>query len=300
MDLEFAKVIITVELETDFPDACALFISRKEFSAAFRRMVGCRCSDCDSCTRTSTCPYYQAFAQGVSSDPAAVKRFQKPPLPFVFDFPVIPPVPNRGTELEANLVLVGSAVNQLDVFIAAFLQCGLVGRAGASIRKVESIDYAGNRHRLEERGGKWASGGLPLLSLRGLGKTAMLPMDNITISIETPMRILHDAKPLRELAFSAIARALMRRVSSIAYYYGGREKTEFDFKWLAMKSTSVAAQQYGFRWVEWAKGFSGVIGKGTFTGDMEEFHPFLLAGEYLHVGKGAAFGLGRFRLEREG
>jgi hypothetical protein len=35
---------------------------------------------------------------------------------------------------------------------------------------------------------------------------------------------------------------------------------------------------------------SGIIGSAIFTGRMVEFHPFLLLGEYLHVGKGTAYG----------
>jgi hypothetical protein len=234
----------------------------------------------------------------VSSDPAAAKRHQKPPLPFVFNFPIIPAVPNRGTELEIGLLLVGSAINQIDYYLAAF--CGMLlenGRISASIRRVESVDYTGNRKLLTERQGKWASRGLHILSVKGLGNTVMLPMDRISISIETPMRILRDGKPLRDLSFSAIVRALMRRLSSMAYYYGDVE-TDLDFKWLALNSKTVVMTRNGFRWVEWGSAVSGVIGSGTFIGEMADFQPFLLTGEYLHVGKGTAFGLGRFHLGR--
>ncbi len=303
MDFNFAKLIITIKLETDAPDPCALFITRKEFAAAFRQAVNCRCSGCDVCPRNTTCPYHLTFVQEISPDPAAVKRYQKPPLPFVFDVPYIPPAPNRGTELEIGLVLVGRAIDHLDFYIAAFRRMLLQDAPGslinASVRRVESVDYTGNRHLLEERGGRWAPGGLLLLSLKGLCTSALLSMDSLTITLETPLRIMHDMKPLRDLSFSAIARALMRRVSSMAYYYGGSD-TELDFKWLAMRSNSVALVKNEFRWVEWGTGVSGVLGNGTFCGEMAEFHPFLLAGEYVHAGKGAAFGLGRFRLERVG
>ncbi len=83
----------------------------------------------------------------------------------------------------------------------------------------------------------------------------------------------------------------------MAYYYAGCE-TDLDFKWLAMRSESAIPVQEEFRWVEWGKGVSGVVGAGTFAGEIVEFHPFLLAGEYVHAGKGAAFGLGRFHLDR--
>ncbi len=301
MDFNFAKLIITVALKTDVPDPCVLFGTRREFAAAFRQVVGCRCTCCDGCQRAALCPYHKTLGQEVSSEPAAVKRYQKPPLPFVFSFPVIPPLRNRGTELEIGLVLVGNAIDHLDFYMAAFghmlLQVGQGKGGGASIRRLESVDYAGNRHLVEERGGHWAPGGLALLSVRGLCKSELLPMDSITINLETPLRIMHEAKPLREISFSAIVRSLMRRISAMAYYYAGSE-TDVDFKWLAMRSKSVKSVHVDFHWVEWGKGVSGVIGTGTFIGELTEFHPFLLAGEQVHAGKGAAFGLGRFHLDR--
>ena len=42
----------------------------------------------------------------------------------------------------------------------------------------------------------------------------------------------------------------------------------------------------------------GFIGPITFEGDFEVFLPFLLPGEYLHVGKGTSFGLGKYEIFR--
>jgi len=44
----------------------------------------------------------------------------------------------------------------------------------------------------------------------------------------------------------------------------------------------------------------GFIGSITFEGDLEPFLPFLLLGEYVHVGKGTSFGLGKYEIKQRG
>lgn len=93
--------------------------------------------------------------------------------------------------------------------------------------------------------------------------------------------------------------SLLRRISSIAFYYCYME-LDLDFKWLSRQSQEICISKNGFSWVEWDKKISGIIGRGTFTGNMAEFQRVLLFGEYLHAGKGTAYGLGRYHLEKAG
>jgi CRISPR/Cas system endoribonuclease Cas6 (RAMP superfamily) len=38
------------------------------------------------------------------------------------------------------------------------------------------------------------------------------------------------------------------------------------------------------------------MGDGVLNGDFNELMPFLALGEYLHLGKGASYGMGQYRL----
>ena len=60
------------------------------------------------------------------------------------------------------------------------------------------------------------------------------------------------------------------------------------------------------RWYDWERysnrqevrmRLGGFIGRVTYRGDLGEFLPYLLLGMYTHVGKGATFGLGGYRID---
>jgi hypothetical protein len=303
VEFNFLKLIFTLTLADDIADPYILFGIRAEFAEVFRRVTGCDRASCLKCLQTTDCPYQQIFSQAMHSDPSAIKRFQKPPLPFVFDLPLLPPAPNRGSRCEIGITLVGLAVNHVVHFLDAvgFMFGNQESRWTeiANVVKIESVDYLGNRAIISQNGGKAALDRFFVLSMDGLEKSAFLSTDKVHLTFATPLRIIKDGRPLRELSFSAIAMSIIRRMSSIAFYYCFTD-LDLDYKGLSRQSQEIGISSNEFRWAEWDKGMSGIIGGGTFTGRMVEFHPFLLFGEYSHAGKGAAYGFGRYRLEKAG
>jgi CRISPR/Cas system endoribonuclease Cas6 (RAMP superfamily) len=117
------------------------------------------------------------------------------------------------------------------------------------------------------------------------------------------MRIIREGVPIREFACSNFLRSLLRRISSLTYHYYSCGH-DFDDKRLAAASSMIEVAENKFYWIDQQKSngrerLSGIVGSGNLEGRLEtEFHIFLLLGEYFHVGKGAAFGLGRYRIEK--
>jgi hypothetical protein len=297
VDLNFVRLIFTMELEVDCAEPYALFGLRPYFAESFRLSSGCGSSRCRPCGKGENCPYHHAFSQALSTDPSALRRYQKPSLPFLFDIPILPPPPNRGTIVEVGLSVIGSAVPFTSVYIAAMTAllhaAGFRDRVKTLLLKVESEDCGGARRTVMTPDTSGDALNLSILSLEGLQQTAVLPVDFVTINIITPIRLMADGKTSKEFIFSQFIRTMFRRISSLAYYYGG-EETDLDFRLLAAQSLLISTAVADFHWIEWTGRLSGLIGTGTFTGDMVDYHPFLIAGEYLHAGKGASFGLGRF------
>jgi len=303
MEFNFLKLVFTLNLADDINSPYFLFGIRTDFAEIFRRTTGCDRACCVKCSQYADCPYQQVFSQAMHSDPSAIKRFQKPPLPFVFDPPLLPPVPNRGGRCEIGLTLAGLAVNHVAYFLeAVYFMFGHEDSHWtevAGVLKIESLDYLGNRATISQNGSSAALDRFFVLSMDGLEKSALLSTNEVSITFATPLRIIKDGRPLRELTFPAFVMSLLRRVSAMAFYYCFME-LDLDFRWLSRQSQEISIVSNGLRWVEWDKNLNGIVGSGTFNGNMAEFYPVLLFGEYFHAGKGSSYGLGCYRLERSG
>ena len=291
MELHYVKIFFTFSLDEDLDDPYLLYACRSDFAAAFRRALSCRRADCAGCTSHAACPYPAVFAQSIAGDPDAVRRHQKPPLPFVFQFPELLPLPNGGASFECSLTLFGSAVHHLFSFLAA-VQLLLEG-IKATVDKVEAVCPGGAREPI-------AAGlhpALPLLSaLDPTGAGPLLP-DRVTVRFITPLKLTHEGRLLRRFSFSEFARVLMRRVSSLAYYYEGVE-LPLDYRWLSLASQSIRTLDSSCRIESWSGRPTGLVGSSSFSGDLEPFHLLLQLGGATHLGKGASFGFGAYRLER--
>jgi len=102
-----------------------------------------------------------------------------------------------------------------------------------------------------------------------------------------------------------LIRNLLRRISLLSYFHCGRELS-LDFKGIIEKSQDVVTAKSELSWVDWERYSSrqetklkmgGFTGPVTFTGEIGPFLPFLLLGQYVHVGKGTSFGLGKYYIE---
>lgn len=290
MELSYLKLYVTFALGADVADPYTFFGCRGDFDAAFRRAVSCRRPDCAGCLTAGSCPYPANFGQKIAKDPEAVKRHQKPPLPFVFDFPMLPPAPNRGAALELAITLFGTAVQDASRYLTAVRF--LLQSLPAAITKIEAQSPGGGRSVV-------AAGDNPALPLLGALDPAQpgpLAPDALSIQFLTPLKLVNEGRLVKSITFSRFARSLMRRVSSLAYYYEGEEQS-LDYRWLSQLSDSVKTVYTDCRFVCWEGRPAGITGRISFQGNLEPFHLLLQVGVATHLGKSASFGFGAYRID---
>jgi len=281
-------------------DRCADHVMehlKRTFRGAFREETCGYGGNCDYCESASDCPFMLVFGQTLSPDPDALRKYQKPPLPFVFELRQDPARVKRGDSFKLSLVLAGSATNHVQqictALIAVFRSSPDISLAG-----IGSVDCSGLSSPLMTENSGISFGKLATMTVEDIMALSALPPDQVTLDFQTPLRMVQDGTAIRDFSFPKFITSLLRRISSIAYYYGG-SVLELDYRRLSalsketrvVESTVIYSGRMG-----WKKG--GLVGSCAVTGDISAFHPVLLLGEYLHCGKGAAYGMGSYEVVR--
>lgn len=269
-----------------------------DFAAACRR-VACKRngSACCNCPTIAECSWYQVFAQELSVDPVALKRHQKPPLPFAFSFHAPESAENIAGMIEIRLVIIGRAIHHLDMILSGFSE--LLSNNSCQIKsKIEQVlcrDYQGALLPLSTDIHSNQNNSLVVLSVTDLLSGFPDNPFSVTIKLLSSLKMLKSGKQLKYFDFSQFSRSLMRRVSSLAYYYADFEFS-CDYIELARHSSDFVCVEDCFLLDDNSKG-GGVVGQGCFHGDFTGYMPFILLGTFLNVGKNAAYGMGCYALD---
>jgi CRISPR-associated endoribonuclease Cas6 len=126
--------------------------------------------------------------------------------------------------------------------------------------------------------------------------------NKITISLVTPLRLRFDGHITDKIEFHVLIRNLLRRISSLSYFHCG-ERFQVDFKELIEKASEVKIIKSDTHWFDWQRystrqeewmSLGGVTGTVSYEGGLSDFILLLRLGEYVHVGKGTSFGLGKY------
>jgi len=303
MDFLLVKIVFTLRLESELLEPSLLFHLKKPFEESFRKAVCQQRGSCGTCRCRDGCPFHAVFGQELAHDPVVVRRHQKPPLPFAFQLPFLPVPLSRGNEFQLGLVLVGRVAGLSEEFSAATEQLFKSGDHGsfpsASVVRVESTGCSGFRTLIRTGQGGHDPAGLCTISLDDLLTMNTLVRERISLRILAPLRNLSEGRPVKVFSFSTFIRPLLRRISSLSRYYYGNS-LDMDYKRLAVLSESIETTEGDFHWLERSKGSpEGIMGRGTLSGPLTDFHPALILGEYLNCGKGAAYGLGRYEIIRQ-
>lgn len=139
-----------------------------------------------------------------------------------------------------------------------------------------------------------------------LGQLRPLSADcsQVTLEFLSPTKVQYEGSPVAPREFHVLIRNLLRRINFLNYFHCGGSLME-EPRSLIEAASAVRTERSSLRWEAWERysfrqsrrvPMGGYTGSVTFSGALTAFWPWLALGEWVHVGKGATFGLGQYRL----
>ena len=275
---------------------------RGAFGSSLRNLVCAeRDASCDECGNHAACPYGVVFAPRVPKDAERLRLNKDIPRPFVIKPPLdAKEIYEAGEAIRFDLVLVGSCRELFPYVIVSFNELGRkgigVGRGRFEIKHVECLDGSGDVQKVMEAGSNLVQ--TPQWEI-DLGETPEFNQNKIRVKFLTPVLLKERGKWARP-SFSALMKRLRDRINALSYFYCG-SPLDMDFRGFGQRAESVRVVYEDFYWVEESRyskhrnithKLKGWVGEAVYEGNLIEFWPLLWLGQYVHVGKAAAFGQG--------
>lgn len=281
---------------------------RGGFGVAFKRVVcALKKNDCADCILNKNCIYSYVFESFAFDRICKIfnDTFSKDiPRPFIIE----PPLEkkreyNSDDMIEFNLILVGKAIEYLPYFVYSFEILGSdiglgKGRGRFTVEKV-----------LSEEGVIYKDGKLsktnPKEFVLGIKDSKKEEYNGVLIEFLTPVRVVEGRRLVKNISFSTFFKALHRRLILLAYYHCGVEEANYDYRSLIDMANGVKTVEQNLTWYDWERyskrkdtrmNLGGYVGSIVFEGNLSLFLDFIKAGEILHIGKGAVFGMGKYAL----
>jgi hypothetical protein len=268
--------------------------------------------ECRMCPLWRSCQYPAIF----ETPPRPTQfgeRFSAVPNPFVIEPPPI------GTSHAAadrplvfHMVLIGSeTLRQLPLVVRAWqraLQQGLgPERVRASLSDVALIDPDGGPSCVWDAASATvrphdAAFSMPWVPATGVSQAVL--------DIRTPMRLQQDGRALRarELSARTLVSNLLRRINLMLDLHLDIRPAPFDIQRLLAVAESTEEDRSGLRWFDWTRysarqrqemTLGGVLGCWILRGDIAPLAPWLVLGQFLHLGKNATMGMGGYVVAME-
>jgi len=245
------------------------------------------------------------FLPGLSDDPVARRRYQKPAPGFVVSIPVAGTRSlDAGDRLDLHILFIGTCISSLADFLGSLIQLGRQGLIdGQGCFHVTAV-YSQEAEQTEYPAWRQSD---PLETLSAVVR----PMNwllhkpsiarSITLSFLTPTRLLTDRRPIRRPSFVQLFPFMLRRVTSMLYTYAGVEIGDDPARFLVLAG-SLQEEETCFEWCDWrtlpgrqAQKLGGFVGKMRLAGPaMEELYWILALASLLGIGKSATYGAGAF------
>jgi len=242
------------------------------------------------------------FAMPLPREHPAFGRFTTPPRPYILNPLGNKTILNKGDKFGFELTLIGASAKKLmPVLPEVFSKMGEMGIGEDRGRFKPLFWFQENKEGAFEPlmvNGKWIELNIPFIVPTSEGA------QSLKLRFETPLRLMYSGKPATgPPEFKDLVDSLLRRISLMANVYCGAPWV--DLMSLASGAENIAINSHKLEWVNWQRysgtknmhmKFDGHTGFIEYYGEVSKWLPLIKAGETLHAGATATFGLGKYTI----
>ncbi len=298
LDCAHITFVLTLVERVDLP-ALALLQLRREFSAVHKELESQHGAEVARLVGNLLFPQ-------PATDPVVQRQVQKPAAAVVFSPDAIPPGNFvKGHQFQLPALFIGDGVVAVEAFVVLLQWLGQRG-----IHKGQGRFHVAAMRTVINDGVTSSPAVLPVCLTPNIVPFSWLleqrshSKHQVRIEVVTPMRLIKNGKPLFRFVFNDFFSALCRRVRHLAIAHGEVVINGADDEMNELAATIVCREDC-LHWQDWRhleqgrkeQGIGGLTGTLHLSGDaLAELWWLFELGALLHVGKGASFGFGRFRL----
>ncbi|MBM7623683.1 CRISPR system precrRNA processing endoribonuclease RAMP protein Cas6 [Sporohalobacter salinus] len=259
------------------------------------------------------CAYAQLFNPYLTDkeQERTSNRFNNKPRPFVFE-----PETNQqelfypGQKIRFNLNLFGVASKYLPYIIEAWnylAEQGIgSGRGKFIVSEIWNVnqlkgkservysEYANIVHNPEFN--------IDKRDIKELKKC--LDKEKLRLRFSTSTLLKNKGDFVEKIDFYKLMKNLFRRLSSLSVFYG-EEELDIEFHQYLEQAKEIELIKDTTSWKSWYRysnrqnkriKMKGLVGEVAYQGSLEKFLPYLILGQYSHIGKNTVFGLGNYKI----
>lgn len=246
---------------------------------------------CHQCEISKECPYANSF-----NSPGNVGGAVNPWVLYV-------PMRDKGTwqvgdSLAFDLTVIGNAAELGSFYLDGIRNMERFGWGASRLRfgLTQIIDPL--RQALIWSGGQVLTDRLELHRLPANERVA----DSVLIRFHTPLRLLVSRKLCLRPTFRDLVQSIARRISLLSQAYTG-QPIRWNEEAILNQAEHVCTSEEEWRFVDLERysmtyerklSLDGIEGWARYEGDITPFIPLLEAGRWLHAGKNATHGFGRY------
>lgn len=291
-------------------------ILRGAFGDSLRKIVCIKQKTyCQDCSLIEKCAYTLIF-NPIGINPA--KRLYNTPRGFIIK-PPLEKIKDYSSKqsIQFEMILIGKSINFLPYVIVPIIELGKWGiginRGRFKLQDIKVLKGSQSESIFEPYSNTIKNIQL-IISGNEITKQAQKIGDcrNLTLHFLTPTRIRFNPTgekgksiPIKVPEFHHIIRRLRDRINALSLTYCGKN-ISINFKELMEKAKKIKTKNVNLKWIELVRtsksqhiqhDISGFTGDITFGGNLKEFLPWIMLGEYVHVGEDAVFGNGWYRID---